>query len=651
MMRSILRKGILVCLTLMMPGVLWAACADAPSGLVSWWPGEGNGNDAIGSNPATVNGGVSYSPGEVGQAFNYDGTGSNAISASIMVPASASLDVGTGPGFTVECWIKPSDLNPLHPIVEWNGGSRLGVHLYHSTSWCGDHYPGNLLANIVDTDGNWHPLYSGPGLLTTSNFQHVALTYDKASGVGSLYINGVVVASANLGTFTPQTSYNLYLGRRPTGGVPLVYSGLMDEVSLYGRALSQGEIQAIYQAGSSGKCPAIAPFIVNQPVDQSVIVGATANFSVSAGGTAPLSYQWRFNGNNVSGATENSLSVTNSQLSDAGNYSVVVANPVGSVTSAVAVLTVHEAVCTNAPAGLVSWWPGEGNGNDIIGSNPGTVSSGVSYSAGEVGQAFHFDGTSGNIVVPASGSLNVGVSNGFTVECWIKPDELSAHHPLVEWNNGSSIGVHLYISTDWFGNSGPGNVLANLIDTSGNWHPIFSAPGLLTTSSYQHVALTYDKASGAGKLYLNGVVVANANLGTFTPQTSYNLHLGRRPNDGSIPLYSGLMDEVSVYGRALSQGEIQNIYNADTAGKCHPGGVIANAVLGPIILLPISAVSNGYQISFSGATNKTYQIQRASNLNGPWTTLTSVLADGNGIGSYVDTNASSGAAFYRVVTE
>src|ERR1051325_868877 len=351
MIRCVLRAAIFS-LAVILSQELWAACVDMPAGLISWWPGESNSNDAIGNNPGVVSGGVSYSPGMVGSAFNFDGT-----AGSSMVPASGSLDVGAGPGFTVECWIKAAYLAPLRPIVEWNDGAKLGVHLYHSTSWCGDQFPDNLLANIVDTAGNWHPLYSGPGLLTTSNFQHVALTYDKASGVGRLYINGAVVASVNLGSFTPQTSYDLYLGRRPSGGAQL-YSGLMDEVSLYGRALSLSEIQAIFQAGSSGKCPAITPFIITQPASQTVTVGDSASFNVSAGGSQPSSYQWRRDGTEISGATTSALSLSNVQLGDGGNYSVVVSNFLGSVISSNAFLVVNPAVCTNAPPGLVSWWAG-----------------------------------------------------------------------------------------------------------------------------------------------------------------------------------------------------------------------------------------------------------------------------------------------------
>src|SRR4029077_3344879 len=125
--------------------------------------------------------GVSYDSGVIGQAFSFNVNSGGSIS----VPASPSLDVGTGNnGFTIECWIKPSDLSVRHPLVEWNNGSTWGVHMYVSQGWY-DVRLGNIMANIQDTSGGWHPLVSDAGLLTTSAYQHVALTYNKTSGMGA----------------------------------------------------------------------------------------------------------------------------------------------------------------------------------------------------------------------------------------------------------------------------------------------------------------------------------------------------------------------------------------------------------------------------------------------------------------------------------
>lgn len=86
--------------------------------------------------------------------------------------------------------------------------------------------------------------------------------------------------------------------------------------------------------------PTIAPSIVQQPTSLSVSVGQSATFSVMASGTAPLNYQWQKNSTNITNAIQSSYTISSAQLSDGGNYQVVVSNSVNSVTSSTATLTV-----------------------------------------------------------------------------------------------------------------------------------------------------------------------------------------------------------------------------------------------------------------------------------------------------------------------
>jgi len=92
--------------------------------------------------------------------------------------------------------------------------------------------------------------------------------------------------------------------------------------------------------------------ITNEPASATVAVGGSAVFSVGASGTAPLNYQWQFDSNIISGATNSSLVVGNAQLSNSGSYVVVVSDPAGGVASSNALLTViPPPVITNQPAG------------------------------------------------------------------------------------------------------------------------------------------------------------------------------------------------------------------------------------------------------------------------------------------------------------
>ena len=117
-----------------------------------------------------------------------------------------------------------------------------------------------------------------------------------------------------------------------------IYSATTNDAGAY-------SVVVVNAGGSVGSSAAtltvlVPPTITTQPQSVAVSVGQTASFSVGAGGTSPLNYQWKLNGTNLSGANNASLTLTNVQTNQAGSYAVVLTNLAGSVTSAVATLTV-----------------------------------------------------------------------------------------------------------------------------------------------------------------------------------------------------------------------------------------------------------------------------------------------------------------------
>jgi len=141
-------------------------------------------------------------------------------------------------------------------------------------------------------------------------------------------------------SYDPGFTFSTPLAIGAVGGTfAASFYGAIDELSVYNRALSPVEIQSIYYASSEGKCP-LPPTILTQPKGQTVRVGTNVAFNVVATGTAPLSYQWRFNGKNtIAGATNSSLVLTNVQPASNGSYTVVVSNSINSITSAPAILS------------------------------------------------------------------------------------------------------------------------------------------------------------------------------------------------------------------------------------------------------------------------------------------------------------------------
>jgi ASPM-SPD-2-Hydin domain-containing protein/centrosomal CEP192-like protein/Ig-like domain-containing protein/immunoglobulin I-set domain protein len=109
---------------------------------------------------------------------------------------------------------------------------------------------------------------------------------------------------------------------------------------------------------------AVAPTITTQPANQTVTAGQTATFTVVAGGTAPLSYQWQKNGANITGATAASYTTPATTTADSASaFAVVVSNSAGTVTSSAATLTVNPAPAPAIQVSPISF------GNDVVGTN------------------------------------------------------------------------------------------------------------------------------------------------------------------------------------------------------------------------------------------------------------------------------------------
>lgn len=153
---------------------------------------------------------------------------------------------------------------------------------------------------------------------------------------------------------------DVMLQAEATGSSPLSFQWSLNGANLSGAtsnplvlanvSLTQaGSYQVLVsnQVGSATSAAAILtvlvpPNITSDLTNQTVVAGSNVAFQVGVSGTAPLSYQWLFNGTNLLGATVNPLVLTNLNSAQAGTYQIIVSNLSGSVASSVAVLNVVE---------------------------------------------------------------------------------------------------------------------------------------------------------------------------------------------------------------------------------------------------------------------------------------------------------------------
>jgi len=205
--------------------------------------------------------------------------------------------------------------------------------------------------------------------------------------------------------------------------------------------------------------------------------------------------------------------------------------------------------CVEPPAGLVSWWPGDGDALDIVSGNDGRLVSGATFAPGFVnsgnGEAFNLNGY---VEIADSPSLR---PNTFTIDAWIFPTSYNFGFIMGKGDHEFFLQMASSLKT-----------LRGGINVGG--YKVHTGTTTVPLNAWSHVAVTYDGFDI--RLYLDG----NLEPGSFSitapvlPFTAASIYIGKHPYN----LFQGLIDEAEFFDRALSASEIQSIFDAGSAGKC-----------------------------------------------------------------------------------
>jgi DNA-binding beta-propeller fold protein YncE len=305
------------------------------NGLVGHWSfDEGQGttaNDLSGNgNNGVIHPGATWSEGKIGRALHFNGN----TDSMVQVPSSASLNVSTG--LTITAWVNLEyyDFGDHVIVCKWNDLTQ--QHSYIFKAW-----PSIDLnkTNNVPLAG----LYLSGKAPPLGTWTHLAMTFDSVTSLVRIYKNGVPIGEGQTtgGEIQPSQA-ELWFGHLMCGWGEMceALQGLMDEVRIYSRGLSETQVLTLYNYEKSLTLTNMAPVILSQPAGTSLHVGDTAQLSVAANGTWPLAYQWRKDSGVLGGRTNATLSLANVSLTDTGDYTVVVTNTFGAITSAIAKVTV-----------------------------------------------------------------------------------------------------------------------------------------------------------------------------------------------------------------------------------------------------------------------------------------------------------------------
>ena len=273
------------------------SCVTPPPDMVGWWPGDGNPNDIQNGNNGTLQGGATFAPGEVAQAFSFNAS----TNSGVIVPSTSLLNPTEA--ITIDAWVKPSSFPNTGPAVVRKDSNGAGTTQYSLN--VGD----GVSVGVVHCNIGGTASATG-GSVPLNQWSHVACTYDRQTI--RVYVNGDEVASTPDTQAIPASAQNLAIGKED-GFTDRNFDGLIDEVEIFSRALTAAEIAAIADAGNAGKCKPAIPVSISGTVlyCSNPVPGPVPNVTLTLTGTA--------SGSTLSDGSGN---YTFSSLPSGGNYTV-----------------------------------------------------------------------------------------------------------------------------------------------------------------------------------------------------------------------------------------------------------------------------------------------------------------------------------------
>ena len=441
----------------------------------------------------------------------------------------------------------------------------------------------------------------------------------------------------------------------------------------------------------------VAPAITAQPQNQFINPGSNATFNVVATGTAPLVYQWSFNGGNISAATNTSYTRTNAQPVDAGNYTVRVTNSAGSVTSGVATLSFSFADDFDNYASPVTVTNiGTTNGYKIFFNAAfggldfkavfGYDYGAVAYPTSIVSAPNSIGGSKKGLFLTVNkdatadvAAVNLYPTNQFALgnyslkfDVWMNwaNGAASTETALFGINHSGDVTNRIGLATSdglLFSMNAEGGSTAS--STSMRDYSVFRGGGnsaipvlMLTTTTFGPtplLGLQFDNTnSGFNNLFAAKTITGWAtNAGVGTPGLRWVQVELRQVNNLITWLLNGTAVAQYTNTFAYTNGSILIGYNDNfsSIGDANSFAIFDNIRVEPITVTPVTVltpqiVGSNFNFSFATTPYESYTVQTSTNLIAPvWLAYTNIVGNGGTLNIAIPlTPGNSTARYYRV---
>ena len=570
-----------------------AAARDAaagPAGLVAAYSFDaGSGStlaDVSGNGHAGVVSGAAWTnAGRYGGALTFDG-----VDDWVTVADAPALDLSTG--MTVEAWVRPTALGRWRTVAFKERPRGTAYSLFASQQQ-------GVPVGQVDIAGEKNATASA---LPPNAWSHLAVTYDGTTL--RLYRNGVLGGSRAVGGPIPASSGPLRIGGNSVWSE--WFAGQIDELRIYDRALSATEIQTDMNAPvADTQAPSVPQGLA---VSTRTTTSVSLTWSASTDDSGVAGYGRYRDGTLVASTAGTSHTFTGLACGTTYTFGVDAYDGAGN-RSARSSLTAATSPCAAASGPVAAYSFDAGSGTTLAdasgNANHGSIAGAAWSQAGRSGGALSFDGVDDLVTVADAASLDL--ANALTLEAWVRPDTTAGWRTVVTKETTGNLVYGLFSSAD---TAPPAGIVTI---GSSPLQEIVRGSSALAVGAWRHLALTYDGA--ALRLYANGVEIGSRPVTGALANTSGPLQIGG--NRVWAEWFDGLIDDLRVYGRALSAAEIQTDMAtpvappppappADTQAPTAPSGLVAGGATQTSLTLSWSASSDdvgvtGYGLYRNGA--------------------------------------------------
>jgi predicted alpha-1,2-mannosidase len=512
-----------------------------------------------------------FANGTQSQVFNFNTPDWFATTANVAIQGIGRLKLGASLNVEDDGPVNPNMFQTTINLAALGLNQAIASITFTKPSNAGSSQVCGIFA-VSGTVSVSPPAITQQPLSVTNNLPAQGVNFNVAvTGTPPLSYQWFYSTNGSQGTYTPlsvQTNSSLALS--PVLQLTNAGNYFVVVTNSFGSVTSSVATLTIYRA----------PVITQQPTSGNISLfsGSTNTWSVSVNAALPFNYYWLLNGMAITSATNSTLQFTNLQITDSGNYSVVISNVFGSATSSVVTLNIlslptypyGQAVLQDKALGY--WQLDETAGtiaHDYLAAKNGIYTSNVllgqpgdnlvdTHTAAGFGFLADSNSCVTNIAVDFSGFK----SAAFSVEAWVNGGGQTTDAGLITKGYGGG-GEQFNLDCGGINHAFRFYVRS----ASGN---IYLASGsIIPDSQWHHVVGVCDETNGYVNLYVDGTNVAQttipANAGVLV--SALPVSFGSRQSGAGAAYddqFVGYMEEVAIYGYALNSSQVRAHFLAAT---------------------------------------------------------------------------------------